>query len=396
MNIIFYRYGNICEEDIISSFEKTGLVVVQEKSEINNKYIDSETRIEILAKLILEKKPLFVFSINFFPYISSICERLNVLYICWSVDCPVLELYSQEIKNKNNRVFLFDYEQFLSVSEFNKDCIFYLPLATNVNRWDEILNSDTGMNTREKYDVSFVGSLYSEYSFFSKFKLSQYNQGFCDGLMMAQKDIEGLGLCEVSLPTERANDILAEVMEKDAVFVEKHSVQDLLIEQNKYIVINQILGMEMSAMERINILYGLSSFSNVHIFTGSDTSVLPKAILHGKISTHTQMPIVFNKSKINLNITMRGIQTGLSQRIWDVLGCRGFLITDYQSEISQYFTDGVELVCYENAIHCGELVDYYLKHDEEREEIAMNGYKKVAQMHTYDHRIAAMLKVVFG
>ncbi len=41
-----------------------------------------------------------------------------------------------------------------------------------------------------------------------------------------------------------------------------------------------------------------------------------------------------------------------------------------------------------------EKIQYYLTHEEERMEIAINGYEKAARHHTYEMRLAQMLKVL--
>ena len=37
---------------------------------------------------------------------------------------------------------------------------------------------------------------------------------------------------------------------------------------------------------------------------------------------------------------------------------------------------------------------YYLSHEDERIEIALNGYEKVAALHTYEIRVAEMIRVL--
>ena len=39
-------------------------------------------------------------------------------------------------------------------------------------------------------------------------------------------------------------------------------------------------------------------------------------------------------------------------------------------------------------------VQYYLTHEEERMEIAIRGYEKVAKYHTYEVRLAQMIKTL--
>lgn len=61
-------------------------------------------------------------------------------------------------------------------------------------------------------------------------------------------------------------------------------------------------------------------------------------------------------------------------------------------ELTDYFTIGVDLEAYSSM---DELVDkcaYYLAHNEERKQIAKNGYERMSADHTYPHRIRKMLK----
>ena len=106
------------------------------------------------------------------------------------------------------------------------------------------------------------------------------------------------------------------------------------------------------------------------------------------------MPRIFHASRINLNITMRPIESGLSLRIWDVLGCGGFLLTNYQSEIPEYFEIGRDLETYDSMEELEQKAAYYLTHEEERLEIALHGYEKVSMLHTYEIRIAEMIRIL--
>ncbi len=391
MNIIFHRYGNICEPDIMDAFSSFGLKVIEEDTEIHQKSIDPSLRVRLIAEKVLEHKPLFVFSINFFPYISEVCERLHVTYVCLSVDCPVLELYSASIRNQCNRIFLFDYHQYTQFHAENPNCIFYLPLAANVARWDEILHTaDTeAVATVPAYDVSFVGSLYNEKSSYPHLVLSDQDRDLCEQMLTARPVLSGLYQIEDALTPQMINAF----KKADAGF---YTLPDAFTDTAAFVTANYYLGMELSSRDRIQLLKSLSEAFDVHLFTRSDASSLPKVHRHGGVSTHTEMPLVFKQSKINLNITMCSIQTGLSQRIFDILGCGGFLLTNYQGEIPEYFAIGKDLDCYESIKECHEKIAYYLAHDDIRQEIADTGYQKVKAMHTYQIRIARILKIVLA
>lgn len=391
MNIVFHRYGNICEPDIIDAFSSFGLNIIEEDTEISQKSIEPALRVKLIAEKILANSPLFVFSINFFPYISEVCEKLHVIYVCLSVDCPVLELYSASIRNQCNRIFLFDYHQYTQFHDENPNCIFYLPLAANTARWDQVLhaNEDESDRLTPVYDISFVGSLYNEKSRLPHLPLSGKDHALCEQLLSARPLLSGLYQVEDALTSEIVNAI----KNADAGF---YTMPDAFTDTDAFVAANYYLGMELSSRDRIQLLKSLSEKFDVHLFTRSDSSVLPHIHCHGGVSTHTEMPLVFQQSKINLNITMCSIQTGLSQRIYDILGCAGFLLTDYRGEIPEYFEIGTDLDCYETIEECHEKVAYYLTHDDIRREIADNGYQKVKAMHTYQIRIARILKIVFA
>ena len=77
-----------------------------------------------------------------------------------------------------------------------------------------------------------------------------------------------------------------------------------------------------------------------------------------------------------------------------MLGCKGFLMTNFQAEIPYYFKHKEDLVCFESVEELTELAGYYLAHEEERRQIAENGYRKVCMLHTYERRITEMMEIV--
>ena len=104
------------------------------------------------------------------------------------------------------------------------------------------------------------------------------------------------------------------------------------------------------------------------------------------------MPIVFKNSKINLNMTLRSIHTGIPLRAMDIMGSGGFLLTNYQEDFLDFFEPGVDYVFYSSRDEMVKLVDYYLEHEEESREIAQNGYNKMKSGHTYRDRIELLIK----
>ncbi len=92
------------------------------------------------------------------------------------------------------------------------------------------------------------------------------------------------------------------------------------------------------------------------------------------------MPSVFHNSKINLNITLKTIQTGIPLRAWDILGCGGFLLSNFQQELCEYFIPGEDFIYYESIDDATEKAAYFLTHENERKEIAHNAFEKIAAL----------------
>lgn len=324
MRFLFYRYNNICEEDMLLALGALGHETDTIELEMYNKNPSAKEILMVLDGALSKGLYDGVISVNFYPIISKICNAFKVRYISWTTDCPVDELYTADIKNDLNRTFCFDYAQYEKAYALNQNRVFYMPLAANVERFDKAISEFEsklkGENTWES-EVSFVGSLYTE------------KQG-----------------------------------------------QDWF---------------EKSARDRLEVLSCLGSEFQVDVYTGSDTKGL-QVNNKGRVKTHTQMPLVFHYSKINLNVTCASITTGLPQRIWDVLACGGFLITNNQPEISEYFIPGTDLETYSSMEELRDKVNYYLTHEKERCEIAQNGYDKVKKEHTFISRMNDILYIAFA
>lgn len=391
MEILFYRYNSICEPDILQVFTSFGITVHTEEMEMTDKSITPAQCAKKVTEWITEHPLAFVFSINFFPAISYTCNRFKVPYVCWSVDSPVPELFSNALKNKWNRIFLFDRTQYEFFRPYNPDNIYYLPLSTNAKRMEQVILSMTEEDfAKYDNDVVFVGSLYSEKCRYDKLSgLSDYTKGYVNGLIQAQMKVFGYNFIYDALP-ER---VINEIVSADSDF---YKGEDVFLDTDRYLTAHQYIGMKLANVERESILSTLSEKFNVSLYTYSDTSMLPKVHNKGGANTLTEMPKIFHAGKINLNITMRPIETGLSLRIWDVLGCGGFLISNYQAEIPEYFEIGKDLEVYESEADLMEKVDYYLTHEAQRMEIALNGYEKVAKHHTYETRLATIIRILYG
>lgn len=389
MTVLFYRYGSICEPAIINAFRSLQIDVLEETTEMTNKSLTPAQCVELLSHTLETNRPVFVFSINFFPAVAEVCHIYNILYLCQTVDAPVLELFSKSLTHNTNRIFMFDRAQYEYFHAFNPNCIFHLPLASDTEHFDNAIQTIAPSDCN-KYsnDISFIGSLYTEKNPLNSLtNLPDYVSGYINGIVEATLKVYGYNFIEETLKA----DVVQSIKSADSAFF---SLPDMVTNPDYYVTAHQYIGMQAAQTERIRTLNELAQHFDVTLYTRSDTSALQNVHIRDGIKTLTEMPKAFHLSKINLNMTIPAIQTGLPLRIFDILGCGGFLMTNYQQELSEHFEIGVDLEAYASIEELIDKCAYYLTHDEERKQIARNGYQKVRENHTYQKRFIEMLRII--
>ena len=388
MNILIYRYNSICEDAVIRGLKELGHTVYEVVLEVENKSPSGQEILDAVVMGMEKSNADIIFSINYYPALSEIARVYKLLYYSWIVDAPVLELYSKTIKNRCNRVFIFDSELYREISVYNPYNIFYLPLAADCDFYQNAIRN-ASLSDVEKYthNISFVGSLYTEKCPYDKVKnLSPKISGYLHGIMKAQEKIYGYYFVEELLSDELVDEF---VKNYDGYYLAGE--EDLLTK--KRTLAQFYIGNKITAMERVDTFKYLSEKFEVDIYTASDTKEIPKLKNHGTIMTHTKMPIVFNKSTINLNPTSKPIRSGIPLRIFDLLACEGFVLCNYQSDLLNEFLQGEELDIYSSIEELEEKIRYYLSHTDVCREIAHNGYEKVSKRHTYPLRLEQMFRL---
>ena len=336
-----------------------------------------------LVLLLIEQKVELVISFDFFPLVSMACKAARIKYASWVYGTPHYSLYCDAVFYEGNYVFCFDKCQYLEMQNYGIEHIYHLPLAVDTELFAESIKKST---CQDKNEISFVGMMYTgKYNYFDQINgLPEYLKGYIEGLCEAQLKVYGYNM---------VTDVL-----KRNIIEELRGYVDFSIEPNFFLTFEQfiidIINKKITVMERSRILEMLSEHFDVSLYTKSDTSHLSRVHNKGYIHYYDKMPEVFHNSKINLNITLRSIYTGIPLRVLDVLGCKGFLMTNYQEEIAEYFEDGKELVMYSSMEELLEKAAFYLKNDELRLQIAQNGYEKVKKEFNYKKQLSYIFEKV--
>ena len=168
------------------------------------------------------------------------------------------------------------------------------------------------------------------------------------------------------------------------------------VESTEWLFAHYVIARKIANLERTALLKAVSEHFNTKLYTPNPTPELPQIHNMGSVDYQHQMPYVFKNSAINLNISLRSIRSGIPLRCFDIMGCGGFLLSNYQGDFYEHFVPGEDLVLFESQEDFLNKCDYYLKHDNERRQIAANGYGKVKEFHTYEVRLKEIFEVVFS
>ena len=163
----------------------------------------------------------------------------------------------------------------------------------------------------------------------------------------------------------------------------------------EYVYAHYFLARKVAEIERTTLLSGISENYNLSLYTHSQTPSLPKVKNLGKVDYYDEMPFVFRDSKINLNISLKSIMTGIPLRCIDIMGCGGFLLTNYQADLFRHFEPGVHFDYFTDETDLLQKIDYYLTHEDERITISENAKEIIKLNHNLTNYLQEMIEFVF-
>lgn len=377
MKILFIDWSNYGSVYWIEELKRQGHDVTH-MSLLSLAEDDMQSQNEITG-MVIKGKFDAICTFNFFPVLSIAARKSKCKYIAWVYDSPLLHLYSNETKSPYNYIFLFDKKQYKEISQKGINTVYHLPLA-GVTELEDVFEEC-------RYDVTFVGSLYRKSNFYDQINyLPEKVKGYLSGVMEAQRKVYGYYM----LPELLTEDILREIRQYVKINLEERFWAD-----ESMIFSSLFLAKKLASLERESMLLHLAKFFKVNLY--SDERLEAENIINcGTVPYGIEMYRLFRQSKINLNFTLRCIQSGVNLRTMDILSAGGFCLTNYQEELNEQFEIGKELVVYESEQDLLEKTAYYLKHEDLRKEIAANGRKRIEKSHNYEQRVRAIMDIVSG
>lgn len=380
MKILLYDMGSYIQNDMIYFLKKAGCSCTN----IHYKFTDTchdDFFYRKFAKLLHNADYDCVMSTNFNFLVAKICSEQNIPYLSWIYDSPIDTTNIEYYNYPTNRIFIFDRIEAERIRQLGVKNIYHMPLAVNTTRLNQISISDVD---RMLYTapISFVGQFYDtpELSLFFS-SMDNYSKGFLDAMVDTQLHIYGYNFIEESLSDAFIYYINALLKAQgNRTEITKRALTyniERIVTRNERLILLQLLG------EKYDVRY----------YSLSQPTQLANLTYEGTASYFTEMPKIFRCSSLNLCPTLKSICSGIPLRALDIMGSHGVLFSNYQIELAENFTDGLDVIMYDSIESAVEKADYYLSHPDLCREIAQKGYEKVVAFYNYPVKLKEIFRL---
>ena len=382
MNILFYDMGSYLYDDILDALKAMGHTVRTAYYHFDNRYED-DFFVDRFTRKLREKPCDIIFSVNFFPLVAVIAHEHDIPYVSWSCDSPLAEGLEDYFDYDTNRIWLFDRAEVETYRRKGHSRVLYSPLAVNTRRVKKVIEDSARSGALNKYkaDVSFIGSLYNASLEGLIAPLDDYLKGYIEGIMNTQIEFYGTDLLSMTITDDildRINAQYAELGNGEADTLNRKGLAFAIQKQITY-------------AERVTLIDTLGSMCDMRFYSTKEYPFTSNVRFMGPVKYHEQMPLVFAASRLNLCPTLRSIISGIPLRSLDILACGGVLLSNWQPELAEYFTDGEDLIMYASPEDAVEKAAWYLENEDARARIAGHAQPVLESEFNYVVKLAEIL-----
>lgn len=364
-NILIYT-GLHRNSSIVENLKMMGYCCVEHGEEFADEHNDAQFVMKLIYHMETEDIQL-VISSGYCPLLATACEMRKIPYASWICELPHDSLMSKTVLYQHNYLFCFDRVYARWLSGLGCSHVFHFPLAVDV---DALTKKDLETEKVEDIpDISYVGDFNSgERRLVGTEGIPEYYRGYISGIEEAQIRVYGYNFVKEMTGNEIPQNILRKaVLQRGDLYFD-----------NPVYAMADLINQEITDRERKWVVEKLSERYRVHVYSESEY----------------RGPVLFRDSRININVTHRAVESGIPQRVLDILACGGFCISNYQTEIAEYFEDGREIVMYTDMEDLIQKTDWFLRHDAERIAIARAGQNKVREAFSMKDRLACLIRII--
>jgi hypothetical protein len=166
----------------------------------------------------------------------------------------------------------------------------------------------------------------------------------------------------------------------------------------------------ISSLNKLSSAFRGDIFSNIkshHIeIIGGDLSYgrisdpllkfnVPNIKYHNATTNYADTKLIYNKTKISLNISSLQFDNALNPRVFDVFASGGFLITDRLPDLAEIFQDSDE-ISFNSVEELQFKLDYFSQNENHKKYIDLKEHFKnqIITKYTYNHLIESIMKKV--
>ena len=362
--------GGLFFHDVADAFREKGYSVYPWDTHLLSKYE--------LRRTLKTLQPDLIASINYQEGIAELAEETETPLLCWEID-PVTTL-PPPLPIPSQQTHVFTYRKH-NVTEFQRAGLqnsTYLPLGTNPKRRLP-LQLDLTQLKRYHAPISFVGTSMVE-------QAGLYRRQF---LTLAQNHqvVGAAGKLDAMLAIQRKNFTTFQIPDLMETFF-----PGLCDATAGTLNLHTLLGEIAGAEKRFAYIAGLSEF-NIHIWGDPNWRGAERlgARYRGTAGHFNELTTIYCASTLNLDIGRIYQSDIITMRVFDVLSCGGFLLTEESPHLTDYFTPGEELETYRDLHELRVKTLHYLQHPEEAARIGARGRERVQRDHTISKRVQFML-----
>jgi len=331
-------------------------------------------------------KPALGVVVNQVVGLPEAFDALDVPLVTWEVDPAVDRLPKPTRPVPRSHLFTFRRRHAHALADAGHGSVAWTPLAAPPHRRPiEVTDAD-----REQYGalVSFVGSSMTG-------RARAYGQRVVQEVRSwlhahGRPPAEAAKLVGQVLAGQRAN--LDEWCVPELLEAACPGLQQWSLSTGRSGDPAVLLGELPSSERRLRTMAALAPF-DVQVWGDGGWRVLrmPGVRHRGYAGHHHALTRIYQLSAINIDIGRLYQSDIVTMRVFDVLGCGGFLIAEHSEEIGDLFEVGVEVETWSTRAELVDKVRFYLAHPDEARVIAERGLQAVDDRHRVAHRVDQML-----
>jgi spore maturation protein CgeB len=359
----------------------------------------SRLSVEELTLTVRVTQPVLVAAVNHTEGLAEFCEAEGVPLLCWEVDPALQRLANVTSPPLHARIFTYRRGHVADFERAGFPAVTFLPLATNpARRMPPALTAEE--IPRFAVPVAFVGASLVD-------RIASLRADFARAFVAFAGEGGGVAVADGALR------ILDDVLARQRADLDHYMIPTLLDQlapglrehgkrPGAYDA-EQIAG-ELAAGEKRLALIGAlarglaegdaadSEQPQVHVWGDPGWRAAAANVnVRGVAGHFVELNKIYGSARINLDIGRLYQMDVVTMRVFDVLACGGFLLTERSPELSELFEPGHDLEVFTGAEELIDKTRHYLAHPELAARIAAQGRATVLSRHTVDLRLELML-----